>query len=784
MVKEAQVWLNATYSWNPYYISCDEDGFVGQGTMKSFVCALQIALGVSYPDGDFGPGTLGLVENYGPIGPGHDNPEMCNFVRHGLWCKGYSGGSDPDVFSDAMVSSVYQLTEDMGLSPTPIVEPKTLKALFSTDPYILTSGGKSSIQNFQRWMNGRYVDLIDSYFISPCDGHFTRDSQQALLKAVQYETGTPVDEIDGMFGPNTASRIRANELSEGDSGNLVSLFTAACIANEDFILDGESWTAGFRSTFTADTVSYVEAFQEFAALPNVNGEGDFDTWAQLLVSMGNANRSTTGSDCVATITAARVPLLKNAGIVSIGRYLDESVDESSEWYLGKAIDDGELATIFDNGLRCFPISQYNGRSTGNFTFDSGYAECINAHDNARTYGFPKGTCIYFAVDYDATDTQIDSAIIPYFRGVKAAMKSRGNRYVIGVYGTRNVCSRISGLGYARWSFVAGMSWGYSGNLGYPLPQNWSFNQIREQDNFFGSGNLLGIDYNVHRPGTDFGVNRFDSGPSQSGALATFVQQLESLADEWADSPDSPSDTRDTFFRNKLVLQYLKFPTYDGFAWDQIVGTSYDKWLAFADDAVGDDRVLTITDPASGVELQIDHLAATAYGTLLYGSSTAEAQRGDLTGWLGDLSTFYAEWRKESDAYASGYEYCEAKLADPSIISSFGFNDFVEDVDGYWIARSARSTKLSTLVTDLYTGGQYADRYSGFLTSRFGGAKSGVVDLAETMLTNAGAVPAMRDALILSHAKGLITLPAALPGDTLAGFIDGFADMVVRAANEL
>lgn len=99
------------------------------------------------------------------------------------------------------------------------------------------------------------------------------------------------------------------------------------------------------------------------------------------------------------------------------------------------------------------------------------------------------------------DSEIDSNIKPYFEGVKAAFADQGDRYVFGVYGSRNVCSRISGEVGARWSLVSGMSWGFSGNLGYPLPANWSFNQIREY--MFQPG--WGLDHDVWRDGSDPGV---------------------------------------------------------------------------------------------------------------------------------------------------------------------------------------------------------------------------------------------------------------------------------------
>ncbi|MFR0557274.1 glycoside hydrolase domain-containing protein, partial [Pseudoscardovia radai] len=50
-------------------------------------------------------------------------------------------------------------------------------------------------------------------------------------------------------------------------------------------------------------------------------------------------------------------------------------------------------------------------------------------------------------------------------------------YRIGVYGPRNVCTRVCEAGYAEFSFVSDMSSGFSGNMGYPIPDGWSIDQI-------------------------------------------------------------------------------------------------------------------------------------------------------------------------------------------------------------------------------------------------------------------------------------------------------------------
>ena len=224
------------------------------------------------------------------------------------------------------------------------------------------------------------------------------------------------------------------------------------------------------------------------------------------MSSGDTSRPATGCDCITQITAERGRQLVAAGYLIVGRYLDEHIRPGEPSYLGKALKPGEPQTILDAGLRFVPLFQWNGTELGNFTYDKGYQQGTVAHEKSVAYRIPANTCIYFAVDYDALDVEIDSNVKPYFEGVKAALAELGNRYAFGVYGSRNVCIRVSREVGARWSLVSAMSWGYSGNLGFPMPENWSFNQIREYE--FQPG--WGLDHDVWRYAADPGVSELDS----------------------------------------------------------------------------------------------------------------------------------------------------------------------------------------------------------------------------------------------------------------------------------
>ncbi|MGK5521149.1 glycoside hydrolase domain-containing protein [Micromonospora sp. URMC 107] len=512
-VYAAQKWVNATYASASGYISCPENGKTGWSTVLSLTQALQHELGISPTVQTFGPGTFDAVKRRNTQPSREVNGNLIRIYNSALFCKGYWASTTYGNWGPDSQVALERLYRDAGLTYAGQDEntmwPHIVKALMRMDQFRLVPGGDINIQNIQKRLNSRYVAgiKIPAMGLVPCDGIYSRDVQQGFMMAVQYEIGIPLSSINGYFGPGTQSGLRGKG-SGTLTGDLRYLFRSACYFNSPTMLPGDPQVPLMyrpedigTDTLTSTHLNWVRAFQRFSQIP-VTGHNDYTTWAQLLVSSGDTDRPATGCDCITEITATRAAALKTAGYQIVGRYLDEHLPPTDPDYLGKALKPGEPQTILNAGLRFFPIFQYNGRELWNFTYEKGFDQGWIAHQKAIEYRIPAGTCIYFAVDYDAMDSEIDSNIKPYFEGVKTVFAGQGNRYRFGVYGSRNVCTRISREVGARWSLVSGMSWGFSGNLGYPLPENWSFNQIKEYT--FQAG--WGLDHNVWRDGSDPGVS--------------------------------------------------------------------------------------------------------------------------------------------------------------------------------------------------------------------------------------------------------------------------------------
>ncbi|MGW6093946.1 glycoside hydrolase domain-containing protein [Streptomyces sp. NPDC055157] len=506
MVRLAQRFVNTTYNNGATLgiSKLDENGVTGWPTMYALTRALQYEMGITALSDSFGPTTLSTIgAKYGKLDETTiPSANFCRIIQSALYCKGYDGGEIDGTYNSRVQAAVEKLNQNMGLGvtyPGSSLWPKVVKGLFNMDAYATVNNGSDAIRSIQQWLNGRYI-LRKDFYVIPCDGHHSRDVAKSMLFAIQYELGMADGTANGVFGPGTQSGLKSHTVSVGTSGTWAQLFTAAMILNKRSVPFGD---------FTAEVRSGVESFQSFIELP-VTGLGDFQTWASLLVSYGDQSRKGTACDGVTMVTPQRAQALKDAGYKYIGRYL---FNPSSTSLPEKQIQPGELATIKEYGLRCFPIFQTWSRSADYFSYNQGTSDAFKAIEWAQYHGFKAGTIIYFAVDYDAMDGEVTDYVVPHFRGVMRTI-GENSSYGVGVYGPRNVCQRVADAGYAAASFVSDMSSGFSGNLGYPMPTNWAFDQIATVTVGSGSG-AIEIDNNI-ASGRDTGQGDFDAGSYTDG----------------------------------------------------------------------------------------------------------------------------------------------------------------------------------------------------------------------------------------------------------------------------
>jgi len=170
-------------------------------------------------------------------------------------------------------------------------------------------------------------------------------------------------------------------------------------------------------------------------------------------------------DMAAPITSAMIGPMKAAGIVAACRYLSNNPP--------KNLTAAEAAMLSRAGIKCVVVWEGQGDLYSSFTAAQGRSDAQDAIAQAMALRIPAGATIYFAVDFDANDSQIANGITDYFRAVKAEMAV--SPYVGGVYGNGAVCSEMLDAGLAAMAWVwAGM--GTNGTPAFMGSGRWSIQQ--------------------------------------------------------------------------------------------------------------------------------------------------------------------------------------------------------------------------------------------------------------------------------------------------------------------
>ncbi|MBR1390482.1 MAG: DUF1906 domain-containing protein [Lachnospiraceae bacterium] len=118
----------------------------------------------------------------------------------------------------------------------------------------------------------------------------------------------------------------------------------------------------------------------------------------------------------------------------------------------KLMSTSESATLASAGHKRVVVFQNTNNSYSYFSSAQGQADASYAVSLATARGQTSGSAIYFAVDFDATEAQINANIMLYFSAVSSVITAAG--YYVGVYGSGMTCRKIRNAGYASYSWLA------------------------------------------------------------------------------------------------------------------------------------------------------------------------------------------------------------------------------------------------------------------------------------------------------------------------------------------
>jgi len=171
-------------------------------------------------------------------------------------------------------------------------------------------------------------------------------------------------------------------------------------------------------------------------------------------------------------TTEHVACLHLAGIDFVARYYSTTTHQPE-----KVLTRSEAQAISAAGMAIVTVYEDLPTQVGYFSTSRGRRDGVNAYHTAVDLGQPRGSGIYFAVDYDANQSDIANAISDYFRGVRQGFADAAQGvtplYSIGVYGSGACCDWIKAhLGIASYAWLAESS-GWQGSRTYT---DWNIKQ--------------------------------------------------------------------------------------------------------------------------------------------------------------------------------------------------------------------------------------------------------------------------------------------------------------------
>lgn len=155
-----------------------------------------------------------------------------------------------------------------------------------------------------------------------------------------------------------------------------------------------------------------------------------------------------GIDTATKLTEKTAKAVKDAGFAFVGRYL-----VPPQKYTRKALTEKEAKIITDAGLSLLTVWETTA-SRAKEGASAGAVDGVSALKCAHDINMPANGIIYFAVDFEAMDADMD-AIAAYL----AAARRQTEEYDIGVYGSYKVIENIrwTGICKAYWQCVG---WSY------------------------------------------------------------------------------------------------------------------------------------------------------------------------------------------------------------------------------------------------------------------------------------------------------------------------------------
>src|SRR5262249_33882931 len=116
-------------------------------------------------------------------------------------------------------------------------------------------------------------------------------------------------------------------------------------------------------------------------------------------------------------TTSHLSSLAEKGVTAIIRYYARFTQQPE-----KRLIRSEAEAILNAGMSIAVVHQAAGDHAAAFSQDTGIADATHARNyGAKVIGQPGGSAIYFGVDFDARQADVNNRIVPYFQQVRSVL---------------------------------------------------------------------------------------------------------------------------------------------------------------------------------------------------------------------------------------------------------------------------------------------------------------------------------------------------------------------------
>jgi hypothetical protein len=261
---------------------------------------------------------------------------------------------------------------------------------------------------------------------------------------------------------------------------------------------------------------------------------------------------------VSSTCGAKAADLAAAGVKCVIRYYSRDTIRPS-----KRIDRSEAMALTAAGLRLAIVHEGRyGDKADNYERATGLADAQYVLDYASaTLQQPKGSAIYFGIDFDASAAEIHDRILPYFQAIADVFGQAGNPYKVGVYGSGATCKALLDAGLARYAWLA-QSTGWTGYKAFLASNRWALRQDMPA-----SVGGVACDPDVAGADGDFGDFSLAATPAGAPASAPVRQAMRVNARGGLRLRSGPGTDFDSL--RLLPLDTLVYPLKASGSWTQV-----------------------------------------------------------------------------------------------------------------------------------------------------------------------------------------------------------------------